>query len=839
MINFIDFIIDESFNVLKPKHTLKFMKKTTKTSGIINTINEILTIARSRKIVHLTTEDESLDGRRITIDGKTLINFGSCSYLGLETDQRIKDASCIAVQRYGSQFSSSRTYVSFTLYSELEKLLEKIFNTPVLIAPSTTLGHLGVIPIVIEDNDAVILDQQAHYSMQEVVHNLQLRGITVTKLRHNRLDELQIKINELSHKHNRIWYVIDGVYSMYGDLAPINQIVEMLNDNKKLHLYVDDAHGMSWEGKHGSGKILSQIKFHPKMVMATSLAKGFGSAGGVFIFPNEELFWRVKNWGGPLTHSGPQQPAVIGASIASARIHLSDEIYERQNLLRENIKFCNEIFRKYNLPVIAESGSPIFFIGLGLTKVGYNMVRRIADDGFYVNLGIYPAVPENCTGIRFTITTHHTKKDIENLAKTIAIHLPKVLEEEERTRQDITRAFRSVMKLQDKKEEQTEEKTVDKDLRFEYLTSIKYISKEVWNNLLGKNGSFDWNGLLFLEEVFSNNEKPEDNWQFHYYIIRDSFENPVLATFFTTVLTKDDMLAPAEVSKKIEQQRLTTPDFLISKCLMMGTLLTYGNHLYLNKSSLLWKKAFMILIDSVWKEQEKEDLSSIYFRDLDANDMEVRDFLMDQGFVKFDLPDNHVIISKGFKQREDYISHLNSKKRNLLKANILKYEDLFVSKVADNPSEEQINIWFDLYNNVRERKFEINGFPLPKKLFFMMAKSKSWECLELIIKDMPEMGTVAVMFNYKNDNYSSMIVGMNYEYLEEYRIYKQILFQTIIKGIESKSGKIYFGLTASLEKRKLGAEAVSQVAYIQMKDNFNLSLISMIPNIKSETGTIN
>lgn len=805
------------------------MAKKQKTSSHFNTINEILTIARERQIIHLNTQDYSLDGKTVTVNGKKLINFGSCSYLGLETDQRLKEGAVDAVMRYGSQFSCSRAYLSFTLYEELEELIGKMFNSRVILSTCTTLGHQAVIPVVVEDNDAVVLDQQAHFSMQEVFQNLQLRGITVTKVRHSRLDELQEKITQLSEKHEKIWYVIDGVYSMYGDLAPMEELTQLLNKNKNLYLYVDDAHGMSWAGINGTGAVLSQIKLHPRIILATSLAKGFGSAGGVFILPTEEMYWKVKNWGGPLTHSGPQQPAVVGASIAAAKIHLSDEIYQRQNDLSEKVLYCNKVLNDLNLPVIGDSISPIFFIGLGLTKVGYNMVRRMVDDGLYVNLGVFPAVPETCTGIRFTINLHHTNDDIDRLAERLAFHFPKALQQEERSVNDIYRAFRSLKKFKNN-ESHNPAVTVNKKFIVQQEKSIHSISSQLWDQLLGNRGAFDWKALASLEEVFQGNQKREDNWDFHYIIIRDQYNKPVLATFFTTALVKDDMLVAREISKSIEEMRAQDEYYLTSKTLMMGSLITEGDHLFIDRNNPNWKAAIMEMLDTVWKIQEKEEIPNILLRDFEGPDTELRDFLTDQGFVKVDVPEGHEFEVNDLKTREDYISSLTSKKRNLLKKNALKLEHHFNVEIVENASDDQVQKWYELYNNVRDRNFEINGFPIPFKMFQMMAKSPLWECLQLSVKNAENKDVIAsVMFNYKGKNYTSMIVGMDYTYLETLNVYKQTLFQTFARGVESGAKKIHMGLTASLEKRKLGAVALERVAYVQMKDQLNMALINLMP----------
>ena len=371
-----------------------------KTGSIIDTVNDIITLGKERGVLMQYTEDESYDGRMITIEGKKLINFGSCSYLALDTDERIKEAAITAIKKYGVQFSSSRTYLACTLYTEWEKLVSEMFNAPIVLSTSVSLGHHAVIPIVMEEGDAIILDQQAHASMQEAAQRMQLKGCTVTILRHSKLDELEKKIQELSVSHNRVWYVIDGVYSMYGDYAPVKELVKLLDKYNSFYLYADDAHGMSTAGENGTGVVLSQIELHKKMVLATSLNKAFAAGGGVFIFSNEELALKVKSCGGPMIFSGPHQIPSIAAGIASAKIHLSSEITIRQEALREQLNYChNLLVNKYNLPVISNPESPITFIGLGLTRVGYNMAQRMKDDGFFTNLAIFPAVPEVCTGL--------------------------------------------------------------------------------------------------------------------------------------------------------------------------------------------------------------------------------------------------------------------------------------------------------------------------------------------------------------------------------------------------------------------------------------------------------
>ena len=804
---------------------------------MIQSINETITIARDRGVVHLTTEDHELDGKRITIRGRELLHFGSCGYLGLEMDNRLKEAAIDAIRRYGTQFSSSRTYIQFGLYQELEELLAKVFGAPALIASTTSQGHHAVMPIVVEDSDAVIMDQQAHVSMQDITSKLQVRGIHTALVRHNNVGELEKKITELVPRHQKIWYCLDGVYSMYGDFAPLAELYQLMEKYSQLHLYIDDAHGMSWAGPHGAGYTLSQIPLQPRMVMATSLSKGFASAGGAFIIPDQALYQRVKTWGGSFTYSGPQQPALVGASIASARIHLSDEIRQRQEGLAALVAYCNRQLAAYGLPVIMPSASPIFFVGLGLTRVGYNMVKRMMDDGLFVNLGIFPAVPETCTGIRFTLTLHHTFADIDRLVERLAYHLPKALQAEGRSTEDIHRAFRSVYRSSEGDRNGLPAKTAppsklpQPQLNLHHYTTILDISKPLWDELLGDNGCFDWNSLALLEDSYRDNDRPEDNWDFHYYLITDQQGKPVVATFFTVTLTKDDMLAPADISMKIEEQRKENFYYLTSRSMVMGTLITEGNHLYVDRSHAEWKKALALLLDAVWAEQDKQQVNGIYLRDFPADDLLMRDFFIDQGFIKTDLPDSHVLYNPPFDSLEAYLAHLNSKKRKHVRLDALDKSDWFDVDRVTQASPAELDRLYALYENVQSRSFEINTFKLPKKFFENMVRSPHWEVTTLTLKPqydfLQKHVPVAVGFSYRSDNYSPAVVGYDYDYRDTAKVYKQIILQIVKRAVALKSRKIYCGITASLEKRKFGAVVRPHVAYVQMKDNFDMSQLFM------------
>jgi 7-keto-8-aminopelargonate synthetase-like enzyme len=404
-------------------------------------INKLFTQSADNGILQLVTQDDRLDGLHVTANGKKYTYFGSCSYLGLEVDERLKKAAIDAVERYGSQFSCSRTFLQMGLYEEIEGLLGQIFGKPTLLAPTTSLGHISCIPVVIGETDAVIADQQVHNSVRNAIQMVRGDGVYIETLPHNRMDMLETRIQILKQNHDRVWYFADGIYSMYGDAAPIGDIWQLMNKYEQFHVYFDDAHGMSWAGKHGRGYVLQNMPFHPRLILTSSLAKGFANCGGALVFDTEEQKRFIKNCGSSFIFSGPLQPAVLGAAIASAKIHLSDEIETLQNDLYENLLFFVEKSQQLNIPVISTQLTPIFYIGTGKPEVGAKMFHHLMDQGIFCNHAMFPAVSVKNSGLRISLTRSHSIADINRLLETVAEAFPKILKEENYSIEEIYKDF--------------------------------------------------------------------------------------------------------------------------------------------------------------------------------------------------------------------------------------------------------------------------------------------------------------------------------------------------------------------------------------------------------------
>jgi 7-keto-8-aminopelargonate synthetase-like enzyme len=804
-------------------------------NNFLNTVNHVITDGKNNGILHLNVSNQVLSGNLITIDNKELVNFSSCSYLGLEFDRRLKDGAIKAIEGYGTQFSASRAYLSSVHYQELEEKFNKIFQAHCIVAPTTTLGHIATIPVIVSDNDAVILDHQVHSSVQTAASLLKPKGIHVELLRHNRLDLLEERIAELSKKYHKVWYMADGIYSMYGDGAPVEQIYELMNKYEKFHFYVDDAHGMSCFGERGQGFVLQNNILHEKMVLAISLAKAFATGGAVLVFPNAQMASFVRTCGGPLITSGPMQPAALGAALASADIHLSDEIQAMQKVLHENIKYANLMIKKAGLPLVKDLNSPVFFIGVSLPKIGYQLIKKMLDDGYYTNLGAFPAVPMKNTGVRFTITRLHTFKQIEGMVESMSYHFDKVLEEQNFSRDQIFKMFKLDTPKEIKHNEILKNILVTSQLKVEKYKSVRDLDKTQWNHLFEGKGSFDYDGLALLEDTFSNNELPENNWEFDYLVVKEKVsEKVVLATFFTTTLCKDDMLSHEAVSEKIEQIRNTDdPYFLTSLMVMTGSLLTEGPHIYVNEVSNYKKQAFNELYLTAAALMKKYNASSVMLRDFSEGNTYLDKIMLENGYFKTQMPDTNTHTNVLWNHEDQYLHTLSKKSRYHLRSQILKYEDKFDVSIVKDASKAQVSHWIELYQQVKYNSYKLNTFELPEKLFENIGHYKNWEVLSLKLKE--SGAEVGVVFNYKSGNsYNAMFIGIDKSVKTEFSIYRQALFQIVRRANELGCTKINMGFTAALEKRRLGAESHKTVAYMQSEDHFNASVIDAMQVVKNQ-----
>src|SRR4051795_7977273 len=811
---------------------------------LLDAVDEVVSDGVRRGLLHNVVEDQVLDGRCVTIDGRPLVNFGSCSYLGLETHPRMKAAVHEAVDRYGTQFSSSRVYASAPLYREVEQTLATLFGRPTIVTPSTTLGHLAALPTLVGSRDVLLLDHQVHASVQTAAKVAQAAGARVELIPHNDLRTLERRLSTYRHTHRRVGYAADGLYSMYADFLPAAELDEVAARHENLWLYVDDAHAVSWTGRHGRGHALEHLApaTLARTVVAASLNKSFAAAGGAITFPDEETRGRVLRVGGPLIFSGPVQPPMLGAILASARLHLTPEIDERQALLLERIRLFNKLAAEAELPVVSESETPIRCVGAGVSSVAYRLVERLGSGRYHGNTASFPAGPAKRSGARITITAHHTEDDVAGLVAAIAEHLPAAITDEGASVADLHRAFhRQLRGRQVLGAEETSAKPRRPALRLEHHRSIAAIDAAEWDRLLGTRGTFTAAALRTFESVFDQGGtgaagQTEDAWDFHYWIVRDRTGVPVAATFFTTALWKDDMLSSAAVSREVERRRAETLDsyLLTSSTLGMGSLLTEGDHLYLDRSRD-WRGALRMIMSAARHEEDLAGAGAVVLRDLPDGDDELHAFLLGEGLMRLPIW-NTWVRDVDFTDDEGFLAGLTRKHRYHQRTNVLAWEPAYRVDVLPGGSPEALALdgatrdrLYQLYRNVHARSYELNVFPLPRRVIDAVLQSPAWE---IVLLRLPEEGPQPVAFAVQHvlrgdeGHVAPLFVGLDYDYVPSHHSYQQLLFQSVRSALRHGVPRILYGMSADLHKGRFGARSEKRWAYVQATETFNADVLA-------------
>ncbi len=794
-------------------------------------IDESFSHGVNRNVLHLHT-DKVLKGRKIIVNGKELLHFGNCNYLGLEQHPRVKQAAINAIEQEGIRFTMSRTYASSGMYYELENLLGEMYDAHAIVAPSSTMLHLSAIPVLMEPDDLVLLDHQVHASMRNAVQYIKPSGIKVKTIRHSDYNMLEETIIQNQNKHRKIWYVLDGVYSMYGDCPDIKHLCGLLDKYENFYLYVDDAHGTSWAGKHGRGYILEQVELHEKMMLTVSLGKGYGVIGGVLISKSPEPVRRVKVCGQTIIFSAPLSSGLLGAAIESAKIHLSPEITELQNDLMDKIDYCNQLLKESKLPLIREERSPIFYIGIGLNNAAYNMLERLINDGFLTNIAGFPAVPQKCAGIRFLITCHLEKEDIKKLIDRIVYHFPLVFEEENSDYDVLAEGFKrpefkelgKYFPLQKKKDK------FEPQFKLEVSKSIKQMDQHEWESKLAKHGPYSFNCMRLCEETFKNNEDASNNWTFLYYTVKDENDHIVIMTFFTISDWKDDILSPDSISKDFEEIRQKDPNYMVSKALLMGHQLSDGMPCYVDKSNKNWKQAFDLLIKNVWNKQNELDLDLVVLRDFAYNEQELSNYFLDKGFMRMNLPDAHFMDKLDWNSPEEFVERLSAKKRYHIRRYSMKYESNFEIKRLSTANERELDNIYKLYLNLKRNNLALNTFDLPKKYFANVINDPQSYVFGFYLKneageienDLPVGFYLATM---SGGNYSPLFLGLDYTYLKSHGLYRLILYRMVQDARKYNADRLQLGFSATIEKQKLGNIPEKRVGFFQYQDNFKQEVL--------------
>lgn len=339
-------------------------------------------------------------------DGSSVMMFGSNSYLGLSDDPRLKEAAIKAIEKYGTSCSGSR-FLNGTLdiHEELEEKLARFVGKDQAVTFSTGFQvNLGVISALGFRGGYILLDDTDHAC---IIDGSRLSWSTVYKFKHNDMDALEKKLKACEPDAPKM-IVVDGVYSMLGDLCPLPQICE-LAEKYNASVMVDDAHGLGVFGKNGSGTAdYFGLTNKVDLIMGT-FSKSFGSLGG-FIAGSEPVINFLKHNARSLIFSASMTPAAVAAASKALDIMQSEP--ERIEHLWDITRYAHAKFRENGFDINATQ-SPIIPLMVRDTRKAMQIVTLAYNEGVFITPVIAPAVPEKDVLIRFALMATHTKEHID------------------------------------------------------------------------------------------------------------------------------------------------------------------------------------------------------------------------------------------------------------------------------------------------------------------------------------------------------------------------------------------------------------------------------------------
>jgi 8-amino-7-oxononanoate synthase len=342
---------------------------------------------------------ESEQSPEVIVEGKKMVMLGSNNYLGLTTHQEVKDAAIDAVKRYGSGCAGSRLLNgTLDIHVKLEEKLASFFRKDAALTFSTGFQtNLGIIPSLAGKNDVVVIDKLDHAS---IVDACRLSFAELKKFKHNDLGSLEYVLKESGNRGKLV--VVDGVYSMEGEIAPLPDIIKVCR-KYGARLMVDDAHGIGVLGRSGRGTAEHfGVEKEVDIIMGT-YSKSLASVGG-FVAASEEVIHYMKHKSRPLIFSASPPPASVASVIAA--LDLIDREPELRERLWRNTRKMMEAFKQMGYDTgVAET--PIIPLVIGGMEQTFLMWKTLYDEGVFVNPVIPPATrPGRCLIRTSYMATH-------------------------------------------------------------------------------------------------------------------------------------------------------------------------------------------------------------------------------------------------------------------------------------------------------------------------------------------------------------------------------------------------------------------------------------------------
>jgi 8-amino-7-oxononanoate synthase len=367
---------------------------------------------------------ESQAGPVVEMEGRETIMLGSNNYLGLTTDDRVKQAARDALERYGTALTGSR-FMNGTipLHVELERELAEWMGTEdALVFTTGYQANVGCIGTILQPGDTVICDSGDHAS---ILDGCKLSGARLRPFRHNRMDKLESMLERSAGEGSGTMVVVDGVFSMEGDLCDLPPIVE-LSKRYGARLMVDEAHGVGVLGERGTGACeLFGLEDQVDLRMGT-FSKSLASCGGFIAGPADVIEY-LKIASRAFMFTASAVPAAVGAALAALRVIRSDGP-ELMSRLLENAAYLRQGFRDLGLRVVepgtlpdgSEATTPVVPVIVGEDWQAVLLWKALFEAGVYTNVALHPAVPPGGALLRTSLMATHDTDQLDRALRIFA-----------------------------------------------------------------------------------------------------------------------------------------------------------------------------------------------------------------------------------------------------------------------------------------------------------------------------------------------------------------------------------------------------------------------------------
>jgi len=350
---------------------------------------------------------DQTEGTEVTIQGRRMIMIGSNNYLGLTTHPKVRQAAIDAVREFGTSCTGSR-FLNGTLamHGELEdKLAEYVGKEKALVFSTGYQTNLGAISALVAKGDVVITDREDHAS---IIDGCRLALGRMKRFRHNDMADLERVLKNCPEKAGRL-VIVDGVFSMGGDIAPLPEIVPLCQ-KYGARLMVDDAHSMGVLGGGRGTAAHFGLTDDVDLIMGT-FSKSFASIGG-FIAGDETTVHWIQHFSRSLMFSASLPAPNVAAAMAALEVMKSEpERIERVNAIGEKMR---QRYQKLGLD-IGDSQTPIIPVIIGDQMMTMMTWKALFEAGIYTNVALPPAVPEGKSLLRTSYMATHTDEQLDRL----------------------------------------------------------------------------------------------------------------------------------------------------------------------------------------------------------------------------------------------------------------------------------------------------------------------------------------------------------------------------------------------------------------------------------------